>query len=80
MENSLVVLHLERSGYQFNIKTTNRDLKSIDGNKNRSSEDVYRQKSYFHFRFNTNSGGFFPMQSIFLFETTRTSNMGLTLS
>ena len=28
------------------------------------SEDVYRQKSYFHFRFNTNSGGFFPMQSI----------------
>jgi hypothetical protein len=33
--------------------------------KNRQSEDVYRQKSYFHFRFNTNSGGFFPMKSIF---------------
>ena len=33
--------------------------------KHRQSEDVYRQKSYFHFRFNTNSGGFFPMQSIF---------------
>jgi hypothetical protein len=33
--------------------------------KNRQSEDVYRQKSYFHFRFNTNSGGFFPMQSMF---------------
>ena len=33
--------------------------------KNRQSEDVYRQKSYFHFRYNTNSGGFFPMQSIF---------------
>ena len=32
---------------------------------NRQSEDVYRQKSYFHFRFNTNSGGIFPMQSIF---------------
>jgi hypothetical protein len=31
----------------------------------RQSEDVYRQKSYFHFRFNTNSGGFFPMQSFF---------------
>ena len=31
--------------------------------KNRQSEDVYRQESYFHFRFNTNSGGFFPMQS-----------------
>ena len=26
---------------------------------------AYFQKSYFHFRFNTNSGGFFPMQSIF---------------
>ena len=26
------------------------------------------------------SGGFFPMQSIFLFKTTRTSNMGLKLS
>ena len=26
---------------------------------------VYRQKPYFHFRFNTNSGGFFPMQSFF---------------
>ena len=33
--------------------------------KTRQSEDVYRQKSYFHFRFNTNSGGFFPMQLIF---------------
>jgi hypothetical protein len=33
--------------------------------KKRLSEDVYRQKSYFHFRFNTNSGGFFPMQCIF---------------
>jgi hypothetical protein len=33
--------------------------------KNRQSEDVYHQKSYFHFRFSTNSGGFFPMQSIF---------------
>jgi hypothetical protein len=33
--------------------------------KNRQSEDVYHQKSYFHFRFNTNSGVFFPMQSIF---------------
>ena len=33
--------------------------------KHRQSEDVYRQKSYFHFRFNTNSGGFFPMQSFF---------------
>ena len=47
---------------------------------NRQSEDVYRQKSYFHFRFNTNSGGIFPMQSIFLFKTTRLSNMGLKLS
>jgi hypothetical protein len=28
--------------------------------KNRQSDDVNRQKSYFHFRFNTNSGGFFP--------------------
>jgi hypothetical protein len=34
--------------------------------KNRQSEDVYRQKSYFHFRYNTNSGGFIPMQSIFI--------------
>jgi hypothetical protein len=33
--------------------------------KKTESEDVYRQKSYFHFRFNTNSGGFFPMQSFF---------------
>jgi hypothetical protein len=33
--------------------------------KNRQFEDVYRQKSYFHFRLYTNSGGFFPMQSIF---------------
>jgi hypothetical protein len=33
--------------------------------KTRQSEDVYRQKSYFHFRFNTNSGSSFPMQSIF---------------
>ena len=37
--------------------------------KNRQSEDVYRQKSYFHFRFNTNSGGSFPMQSIFYLKS-----------
>jgi hypothetical protein len=34
--------------------------------KNRQSEDVYRQKSYFHIRFSTNSGGFFPMESFFI--------------
>jgi hypothetical protein len=33
--------------------------------KKRQSEVVYHQKSYFHFRFITNSGDFFPMQSIF---------------
>jgi hypothetical protein len=33
--------------------------------KNRQSEVDYPQKSYFHFRFNSNSGGFFPMESMF---------------
>ena len=34
---------------------------------NRPSEDVYRQKSYLHFRFSTNSGGFFSNAIIFFY-------------
>jgi len=37
--------------------------------KPRQSEVAYPQKSYFHFRFNTNSGGFFPMQSMFYLKS-----------
>jgi hypothetical protein len=54
MENSLVVLHLPNMFYEIqHIR------------KNWQPEDVYPQKSYFHFRFNTNSGSSFPMQSSF---------------
>jgi hypothetical protein len=32
----------------------------------KQTEVAYAKKSYFHFRFITNSGGLFPMQSFFL--------------
>jgi hypothetical protein len=37
--------------------------------KPRQSEVAYPKKSYIHFRFNTNSGGFFPMQSMFYLKS-----------
>ena len=47
-------------------KLTSENQHTFNGiRKNRRSEVVYCQKSYFHFRFNTISGGYFPMQSMF---------------
>jgi hypothetical protein len=59
MENSLVVLHLLGKKQETCFWWYHTQIGF------EQSEDVYRQKSYFHFRFNTNSGGIYPMQSIF---------------
>ena len=55
--------HISWKGYLIGSLTPKINIHLMHIRKNRQSEDVYRQKSYFHFRFNTNSCGFFPMQS-----------------
>ena len=57
--------HMSWKGYLIGSLTPKINIQLMAYQKNRQSEDVYRQKSYFHFRFSTNSGGFFPIRFIF---------------
>ena len=65
-------IHISWKEYLIGSLTPKINIQLMAYKKNRQSEDVYRKKSYFHFRFNTNSGGFFPIGFIF-FPTMKES-------
>ena len=60
--------HISWKGYLIGSLTPKINIYLMAYKKTRQSEDVYRQQSYFHFRFNTNSCGFLPMQAICYFK------------
>jgi hypothetical protein len=60
--------HISWKGYLIGSLTPKINIHLMAYKKKQTVWRCLRQKSYFHFRFNTNSGGFFPMQSFFYFK------------